>query len=267
MSLTRVDTTTTSHTHILRTTQWSQVETVEAVVDDLYRTHVSPLMRSKGLDPKTTHWLILWDVYAIHKNKAMRERLEKKYPTLKFLFVPANCTSVLQPLDISFNSHFKKVIKTHAAAWMSEVVKRQLDSGKSIEDVKLPLHKSHIAPQLCTWLLRACEWGSLDVSSTQVIRSGWVKSGLDLAFDEAKRGPLVSHAFKLDATHELWDNDDVEEVDNVIDEQNIFDDGEDTEEYNDDDLDEISIRDERLLDQAKEYVRPRKPRKSAGKRK
>lgn len=97
------------HTHT--PSHWARRETVLSLVDELFMGHVRPLMIERLLDPETTHWMILWDVYAVHKEKTLLLSLKHKYPNLIIIFVPANCTAELQPLDVSFNAPFKKIVK------------------------------------------------------------------------------------------------------------------------------------------------------------
>ena len=56
------------------------------------------------------------------------------------IFVPPNCTDLLQPLDISVNKPLKAEIKRSFAIWVnwySDEVKQQLDSQIPIPEVNI----------------------------------------------------------------------------------------------------------------------------------
>lgn len=95
------------HTHT--PSHWSTPTTVEQVFDSLYKNVVLPTMLANSLDVKSTHWLVLLDVYSSHRDAALLTLLRRKYPLLHLLYVPPNCTGQLQPLDVSFQGPFKKV--------------------------------------------------------------------------------------------------------------------------------------------------------------
>ena len=125
-----------SHTHT--ESHWARPDTVEELVDDLYKSYVLPKMMEKMLDPLVTCWLLLWDVHWSHRDADLISRLKTKYPTLVIMFVPACCTSLLQPLDVSFNSQFKQIIKSSAAKWMSKSVQTQIQAKIPPKNVVLP---------------------------------------------------------------------------------------------------------------------------------
>jgi hypothetical protein len=83
---------------------------MELLVDNLWNTYVTPKMLVMFLDITSTCWVIAWDVYASHRDAKLLAALRRKYPMLIILFVPATCTSRLQPLNVGFNFDFKSII-------------------------------------------------------------------------------------------------------------------------------------------------------------
>ena len=81
---------------------------------------------------------------------------------LKYVFVPAGCTRQLQPLDVAVNEPFKCHLK------------ERLDSGLSVENVKIDLSMSIIKPIHCEGLMKNMEW----LSEQKVLLRGWKDIGL-----------------------------------------------------------------------------------------
>lgn len=69
--------------------------------------------------------------------------------------------------------------------------------------MEFPLKKVDLVPHFCQWLSKAVGWAT-GATSLNVISAGWVKSGLDIAFDEAKRVPLFEKAMDLQSRNLLW---------------------------------------------------------------
>ena len=53
-------------------------------------------------------WLI--DTWSVHKRKAFRDYMKEKHPNILILYFPPNCTSKLQPQDVSVQKPFKSAI-------------------------------------------------------------------------------------------------------------------------------------------------------------
>lgn len=87
-----------------------------------------------------------------HIDQKLHEDLSVLYPRLILIFIPKNCTSKLQPLDVGVNGPFKKTLKSHVMQWISDYAGEQLEAGKAPKNIKIPTDKQTIAPKLCTWV-------------------------------------------------------------------------------------------------------------------
>lgn len=188
-----------SHTH--SKSHWATTDTVFELVNELYFDHVAPRFAADGFDPSTTYWMIIWDVHYSHRDKQTIKDLKENFPTLVILFVPAGCTSLLQPLDISFNKAFKAHVKKSAAAWMASQVTFQINRGVPPNKVRIPKTKSAVVPAYCGWLKAAVEYARSPVA-TELFKTGW--RDLDIAWQIQERESLLEEARHLDSTGELW---------------------------------------------------------------
>ena len=74
------------------------------------------------------------------------------------IFIPPNCTDLLQPLDIGVNKPFKAEIKRRFVNWYSDKVKAQLDNEISIQEVKVQMPLSKMKPLAARWLVGAFDY-------------------------------------------------------------------------------------------------------------
>jgi hypothetical protein len=103
------------------------------------------------------YWLLLLDVHYSNRDREMRMSLQRKYDTLFILFVPSNCTSVLQPMDVSFNAPFKKLVKKFAVNWLTNSVADAVSRGTHPADVHVRTTKTVLVRPFCAWVNSALE--------------------------------------------------------------------------------------------------------------
>lgn len=191
--------------HTQSQTHWSTPTTMELLVDNLWNKYVKPKMQALGMNILTTPWCITWDVYSSHRDQTLLDRLAKKYPYLIILFIPATCTSMLQPLDVGFNYDFKSIITALACAWLSLNVSRQLTSGVAPEAVTVPHTKGELVAPFCSWLAAACRKMNTADRRHGTLRA-WEKTGMSIAWDHEnpQRRVLFEEAKKMADAGTLW---------------------------------------------------------------
>ena len=117
-----------------------------------------PYIKSKGSDQKP---ILLLDLAPSHDNDDIKTALLAAGVTA--FFIPAGCTSILQPLDVSINRSFKAKLRSKWEQWMNCAVKERTKSGKGY---KRPYN---------AFLLRVQEsWSEVE---TDVILNGWIEPG------------------------------------------------------------------------------------------
>lgn len=79
------------------------------------------------------------------------EKLQKE--NIEVVFIPPNCTSELQPLDLSVNKPLKDHLKTKFTQWYADKVHSQLAASKAVEEIKVAMCMSLIKPASANWIL------------------------------------------------------------------------------------------------------------------
>ena len=69
--------------------------------------------------------------------------------------VPNNCTDQLQPLDLSVNKAVKGRLRHSCTSWYAFQVMHQIESGKSIQDVRVNTRLSDMKKLEAKWITSA----------------------------------------------------------------------------------------------------------------
>ena len=132
-------------------------------------------------------------------SREMLARLRTKYDNLLILFVPANCTSELQPLDVSFNAPFKRLMRSSAVSWLADVVAARL----CVDDLApIDTTKRNLCSPFCAWVQQSLEKLSTDAGT---LSRAWSVPGLSSAWDLSINDNLFARAVQLHETGKLWD--------------------------------------------------------------
>ena len=129
---------------------WSTEETMIEFIEKVFSPYMATERQHMQL-PGDTFGLCLWDVFAVHRCQSVLKKLGEH---VKVVFIPAGCTGMLQPLDISINDPFKRHLKQKFGEWYAEEVKSSLDSNVAIEDIKVDMKTSRLKPIHFQWLVR-----------------------------------------------------------------------------------------------------------------
>ena len=91
--------------------------------------------------------LFIFDTFKGQVTEPFLQKLEQN--NFLYVFVPANCTGLLQPLDLSVNKSAKQHLKTSFRTWYSSQMTKQLDDGKSLSDLQPVDMRGGIMRTLC----------------------------------------------------------------------------------------------------------------------
>ena len=151
---------------------WSTEETMLQFIDSVLVPYVVKTRHELDL-ADDHHALAIFDVFKAHHCDSVLKKLREN--NIHQVFVPAGCTSDLQPLDVSVNQEFKALIKNHFSRWYANEVRQALDQGVKLQDVKIDLRATLIKPLHGNWLMLAIS--SLHTKQ-DLIKSGFEKSGI-----------------------------------------------------------------------------------------
>lgn len=158
---------------------WSNSQSMIEYVEKVIIPYVEK-MRQELLLPLDQEALVIFDVFKAHRNEQLYDLLKRN--KIEFVFVPANCTSMLQPLDAdgSVNGAFKIALRQKFIDWYSDKVAAALRENAK-PDINLRL--SVLKPLHANWFLSAFEEIA---QNREVIRNGWKKTGI---YDLLKNPP------------------------------------------------------------------------------
>lgn len=99
--------------------RWYTHLTMQCYVANILKPWVEQQRAELGL-PASQKALLVLDVYKAHRTPDVLHVLKEN--GLELVYIPANCTSELQPLDVLVNSFFKAEIKGQFTSWYAEQV-------------------------------------------------------------------------------------------------------------------------------------------------
>ena len=151
---------------------WSTTETMVEHVDAVLAPYMKEQRQKLGLEPDATG-LCLFDVFAAHRHDDFLKKLSAC--SIKAIFVPAGCTGFLQPLNVLVNHLFKQQLTQNFSEWYAEQVKKCLEEGVEISDIRVDLKTSILKPIHFQWLIKSIAWLA---QQEEALISGWKDSGI-----------------------------------------------------------------------------------------
>lgn len=83
---------------------WADESTTLRYIDKILKAAVNTIKQELCL-PEIQKCLLIWDVFCAHRTENVLQKLAEE--GIECVFVPANCTSELQPMDLSVNKPLK----------------------------------------------------------------------------------------------------------------------------------------------------------------
>ena len=81
--------------------------------------------------------------------------MKANYPKLLLVFVPANCTGVMQTGDLLYNCPLKHHFASEHMAYLTSYVSEQMENGEDVQNTKFDTAVGNCACCAMRWLLAA----------------------------------------------------------------------------------------------------------------
>ena len=167
---------------------WSNEQTMLEFADKILIPYVKATKESLSL-PSGVQAVALFDVFAAHRCSSFLTKLQDA--GIKVCFIPAGCTGLLQPLDISVNDPFKQELKSSFSDWYAAKVSEYLRDHGDTTGLNVNLKTSIVKPLHANWLIHAISW--LRLQEDKLLR-GWRESGILEAVTRAGQAPTEAAA-------------------------------------------------------------------------
>lgn len=154
---------------------WSTLHTSQQFVEEVLEPYLASKIALLKL-PKDQKLVWIIDSWSVHKSMEFLDWIKSKHPNILVIFVPANCTSKLQPADVILQRPFKHAFKLEFHNWTAAEVKAQIESKG---DLEVNLSMSNLKPRIPAWLFYA--WSQVK-EMVPMIEKGWQKCGFDRCF-------------------------------------------------------------------------------------
>ena len=170
--------------------------TMKRYVEKVLEPWVEHCREELDLSP-TQRALTILDVYKAHQTSDVIDVL--KEAGFELVFVPGNCTSELEPLQLAVNSCFKVELKERFTVWYAECVQSAMrlhpdDVQVAIKSVQPDLRLSVMKPLHARWITEA--FGTLQ-QKRDIVENGWHQPGITSAFGSAIVSDVSPPAIKL----------------------------------------------------------------------
>ena len=151
---------------------WSNVNTMKDYVKTIIDPYVQSKIKELDLPENKNHALLIFDVFWAHRDTKFTEWLKENYPNYHYVFIPANCTSVLQPADVLLNRPFKCELTNQYTNWSTQNLMSQFSATDDISNIRLPNDLTTLKPLIVKWSIES--WLKLK-QYKEMIRHGWKK--------------------------------------------------------------------------------------------
>jgi len=167
------------------------------LLDEIIIPYIEKEREELNLDMNQPALLII-DVFSGQTTKPVKNNI-------KLVKVPANMTHLFQPLDLTVNGAAKAYMKKRFTGWYSRCIIEELDRGKSVDSIDIPLKMSVLKPLHAHWIIDLYNYLTTS-EGKEIIANGWKAAYITEALEKGKRGlePLDPFAL-IDPLDEVSD--------------------------------------------------------------
>lgn len=148
---------------------WSNSESMCDYVEKIIVPYIENVREKLPLSRSNMSALCIFDVFKAHQVNEFKDQMTRN--NVRMRYVPASCTSEVQPLDLAGNDEFKKCIKNQFSEWYADQIQTELQRGKTLQSLNIDLRLSTLKPIHAGWLVKAYQ----SVRSESLLQ-GWGKN-------------------------------------------------------------------------------------------
>ena len=151
---------------------WSNKSTILRYIENVLKPYLEKKRQELEL-PDTHKALLIMDVFQAHRCEEVLQKLEEC--NVAVVFVPANCTDQLQPLDLSVNKPLKSSMRKCFVNWYSARVAEQINSERLVSNININLAMSVVKILSANWFIESFDYIK---SSPDTILNGFRAAGI-----------------------------------------------------------------------------------------
>ena len=153
-------------------------------IEEILKPYIKKVIEWENL-PVDQKSLVIMDVFKGQVTPVVLNLYKES--NIMVALVPVNMTNFLKPLDLTINGYVKKFIHGKFNAWYSLQIGNQLDVGKQLQDIDVPLRLLLLKPCHAEWLVE-CYNHMTTTAAQNVIQSGWKAAGITEALQVGIKG-------------------------------------------------------------------------------
>ncbi len=154
---------------------WSNQELMQKYVNEIIIPRMIKYYEGKDIPIEFQRAILIIDCWPVHISKEFRQFMQQteQRKRIHIVYVPPNCTSVLQVADVAIQKPFKdKIRKLHTNDYLKHLrvlLRKNLDITTSSKFSKL----SNLKPRFAQWIFSTWEFFNTDPRCKEIILKGW----------------------------------------------------------------------------------------------
>lgn len=139
---------------------------MKSLVNDIIVPYFERRKSEIGIeDPANQHSIWKIDCWFVHKSAEFLSWMKNMHPNIIVIFVPGNCTSIFQPLDVGIQRVLKQSMKRSSHSNIVAEVSRQL-SDPQVKEVRLDVTLGTLRDRSLEWLVKVYH----DINKPELIK-------------------------------------------------------------------------------------------------